>query len=236
VPLPEEEWRYNVVSYLGRNGQSQQIADLEMVSNVSEVSLELPISYFSMGHGGNAHRAAHYLSQAPSILSRHVTEEMLCDVSAAYREFLVVREEYPEIARALRLLDALKGLPHGSEFEVLGLFAIVEMLITHNPKLEDSGDSLTHQMRGKLPLLSKRFRRPLDYTCFGENVQDDKIWARLYGFRSVVAHGGEPDFTRGDMALLKSRGDAVSFVRGAVRALVRHSFKEPQLYRDLKDC
>jgi hypothetical protein len=109
------------------------------------------------------------------------------------------------------------------------------MLITHNPGLKDLGDSLTRQMKGKLPLLSKRFRKPLNYSAFA-NMSEDKVWARLYTCRSCLAHGGVADFKSGDFAALKSQGNAVNFLRQAVRALVRHSFKEPQLYRDLKAC
>jgi hypothetical protein len=99
--------------------------------------------------------------------------------------------------------------------------------------LKDAGDSITHQMKGKIPLLSKRFRRPLDYSPFG-NISEDKVWSRLYSYRSCLAHGGVADFKRGDLTLLKSQGHAIAFLRQAVRSLVRHSFKEPQLLRDLK--
>ena len=235
-PMDQGKWRYNVISYVAPHGQSHHISDIELSSNVSDVPLDLPISFLADGGTvGYGPKVSHFLSRTPSIKSQIVTKEMLVDVRVAYDEFSAVRKEYPEIERAIRLFESLKALPHGSEFHLLGLFGIIEMLITRNPVLEDAGDSITHQMKGKVPLLAHRFRRPLDYSCFGQ-VPEEKVWAKLYAVRSNVAHGGTPDFSRGDLAVLKNRETATEFLRNSVRALIRHSFKEPLLYRDLKAC
>jgi len=143
--------------------------------------------------------------------------------------------DFPEILRAMNMFDSLSLLPVKSEFHVLGLFAIIEMLITHNPKLEDRGDSITHQMQSKIPLLSRRFDRQLDFSSFFGNATEKKVWAALYKYRSALAHGGVPDF-QGDLQILKNANNAKAFLKEVVKALLRHSLQEPQLYRDLRAC
>lgn len=232
--LPESEWRYNVVTYSSQSSPHHQLA---LLSNVSDVQLEIPIWLGEHGFGGYVAKASHYVSTFPRYTEQppRVNEAMLRDIWDAHEEMLAIEKAFPEIKRALRLFDDLKSLPHESSYEILGLFAIIEMLITHNPKGEDVGDSITHQMKAKVPLLSKRFRRPLTYSEFGD-LPENKVWERLYQYRSMLAHGSVVTFERGDLSALKTPGDALRFLREAVRALLRHSFKEPQLYRDLKEC
>ncbi|MBR8223689.1 HEPN domain-containing protein [Burkholderia ambifaria] len=148
----------------------------------------------------------------------------------------VYENEYPEINRAFRMYKALSYLPRESEFEFIGLFAIIEMLITHNPKLEDRGDSITHQMQSKLPLLMRRFSRGIsasDY--FNPQVGIQKIWSALYAYRSALAHGGVADFER-NLQVIKSPEVAKRFLDSVVRGLLRHVLVEPQLFKDLRGC
>jgi len=133
------------------------------------------------------------------------------------------------------MLNALRHLDTSSEFVVIGLFAIIEMLITHNPKLEDRGDSITHQMQTKIPLLSRRFKRELPTHSYFGDADDAKIWTAMYAYRSAVAHGGVADFTK-KLSLLKNPENANNYLRLAVRSLLRQAFEEPELYRDLKKC
>jgi hypothetical protein len=58
----------------------------------------------------------------------------------------------------------------------------------------------------------------------------------MYSFRSAVAHGGLPDFSKGNLAVLHSEGAAIQFLREVVRSLIRGAFVEPDFYRDLKIC
>lgn len=144
--------------------------------------------------------------------------------------------KYPEILRAHRVLMDLASLPPDSDFHVVGLFAIVEMLITHNPKGRDIGDSITHQMQSKVPLLVRRFVRPLSTDEFFGSVSSKKVWSALYAYRSAIAHGGSVDFSSGELRLLKDQITANKFLSAFVRRLIRHSYNEPDLYRDLREC
>jgi hypothetical protein len=230
--LPASEWRYYVMEY---STKSSHLPDLQTASNVADVNIIAPYVFLHAGgESGYPHKVAHFLSYLSFSGDRpQVTRDMVLDVGAAYEEMLEVREAFPEVGRALSVLDQLHLLPRGSEFEVLGLFSVIEMLITHNPSMKDIGDSITHQMKGKMPLLSKRFRRPLDYSRFG-GIPEENVWSLLYGYRSRLAHGGEVDFRAGAFKQLVSAMHALGFLHQAARSLIRHYFKEPQLIRDLK--
>ncbi len=170
-----------------------------------------------------------------------VERQQLEEISAVYGQFMSVtggiggEGKFPEIRRAIEMFDSLSSLPKFSDFNILGLFAIIEMLITHNPKLEDRGDSITHQMQSKIPLLMRRFDRPVNYNQYFLTDNYKKIWGALYKYRSAIAHGGQVVFEK-DMQILKHSDCAREFVRDVVKALLRHSLREPQLYADLREC
>jgi hypothetical protein len=115
---------------------------------------------------------------------------------------------------------------------VIGLFGVIESLITHDPK--GGSDRLKHQIKAKMKLLNERFSTPLDYSAFGA-VSSDEIWACLYSFRSAIAHGREPKFN-GDHRVLKDERTAVEFLRNTAKTLLRHALQEPQLVLDLQAC
>lgn len=48
-------------------------------------------------------------------------------------------------------------------------------------------------------------------------------------------HGGVPDF-QGDLQILRDANNAKSSLKEVVKALLRHSLQEPQLYKDLRAC
>jgi hypothetical protein len=112
------------------------------------------------------------------------------------------------------------------------LFAIVESLITHDP--HDQYDSLVHQIRSKMKLLGRRFRKPLDYSPFGTTSMDS-IWKKLYKCRSCIAHGGKLQFD-GDLKVLTNLEVVERFLLSATRSVLQQALFEPDLVLDLREC
>lgn len=143
-------------------------------------------------------------------------------------------ERYPKAKKAVEMLDQVRLLPQHSSFRVLGLFSILELLISHNPTLADKGDSITHQMKTKMPLIMRRFDRGIELASFFGSCATEKIWAQMYGYRSAIAHGGNPDFTSNQkQGLLKSSDNANKFLEAVTIATIRNYLREPDLYDDL---
>lgn len=133
---------------------------------------------------------------------------------------------------ALREFYDLNSLPHQSNHHILGCFAVIESLLTHNPNDKEIGDSLTHQLKTKLNLLESRFVRELDFSPFGKTSKE-KVWSTLYKYRSYIAHGNRFDFDK-DFATLKSRDVALGFLREVTKLVIISALKEPKFIEDLK--
>ncbi len=238
--LPPEQWRYYVVRSDDNGGKN---IDLTQVSLVTEASLDIGSIYLhEYAHGWVPYALVNLYSMSNLKETVTVNEANLRELGDVYKSKLAIAGSYdqagpfPEIKRAFEMLNALRMLPNTSSFHVIGLFAILEMLITHNPKLEDRGDSITHQLKSKIPLLSNRFDRSLPYQEFFGKIEKTAVWSKLYAYRSACAHGGTPDFAQGPLSALKNEANANDFLKIVVQSIIRNSLKEPKLYRDIKEC
>lgn len=234
-----EDYRYCVVE---RAKGSCTFHEINLASLVTNCPLHIGFMIFGGGKLGGWHPGIQprffdfSTPPLPIIPSSTDLEEVRGVIKLMVENKGRYEEEYPEVLRAFKMYQSLSYLPTESEFEFIGLFAIIEMLVTHNPKLEDRGDSITHQMQSKLPLLMRRFSREIsaaDY--FNPQAGVQKIWSALYAYRSALAHGGVADFDRG-LQIIKSADIAKKFLDSVVRGLLRHVLVEPQLFKDLREC
>ena len=237
--LPESDHHYYVFRTNSNEDQNNVLQRIHFAASISICPLYITELYF--GNNYQALRPCRLGGFQPDFFEerRTISQVELKDIEKNYYSLENTANnsptEYVNIENALNMLDDLRNLPRGSKFEVLGLFAIIEMLITHNPKLEDKGDSITHQMRSKIPLLANRFENPLEYTKYFAATKIDAIWSQLYAYRSSVAHGGSVDF-KGKLQALTSAENANKFLYSVVRSLIRHATTEPQLYTDIRNC
>lgn len=238
VHLPEDQWRYYVVSSPA-DGYTNTI--LHRVAAISEVPLDLEAltllePYCNWGH--TPAQVMRYLVAPESPQPIVVTSEMLDDLRMLIGLIEAADDtsdgglDLSDAAKALSMFDASNLLIHHQDAQCLALFSIIEMLLTHKPDAKDPGDSITRQIRNKMPLINRRFHRPIDISnTFA--AKPDKVWSLLYEFRSAIAHGGEPDFEK-SLNALGSYEKALNFLICIVKALIRHSLREPELMRDLK--
>jgi len=238
--LPVTEQRYFVIAFTGTN---QTLVDLEHAFDLSP--LELEVGFTAVGFAGKRN---HGVILFPGRLF-HTLENVLFDnsffVDVTAADIKEIRTIYAQLQRhdqsllnveRLTLqLGELKTLPRHSPLRFLGYFAILESLITHNPQPADPYDSITRQVKKKLALLNSRFVHPIDYAPFGKTTAMDKIWATMYDYRSCVAHGGVPDFTK-SLKILGNHGAALALITGTVKAVMRRALTEPKLLLDLREC
>jgi len=116
----------------------------------------------------------------------------------------------------------------------LGYFAVLESLLTHAPNPTDPYDSITRQIKKKLAVLDNRWSIKIDYGPFG-GVPAEKIWTKMYAYRSRIAHGGVPDFV-GDLKLLVSDDRVLKPIKETAKSVIRQALVEPQLLFDLREC
>ncbi len=232
--LNKKDWRYNIISLKGSENKTHE---LQLAANLSAPELELAFTFVQTAIASSPAKFYHYfleISHKP-IKAEFLNLENVKELSSIYHQMKEIETKYPEIKRAIRMYDDLKFLHGDSEFRVLGLFAIIESLITHKPKSTETGDSITHQLKSKIPLLSKRFTRKIDYSIFFKKANEDKIWTNLYGYRSDLAHGNRYKFSK-KFPILKDEKCVIDFLKLLTKNLLRHSIIEPRLYTDLKAC
>ena len=248
TPLAKKDWRYYVVRIQETGAENTRNTgaigiDLGYAASISRVPLEIGTFYFGdVVHGHRPFLLTSLAFQGHRSGVREVTFADLTEISTLYALKLeqVGRTcgtvgKFPAIGLAMQMLDNLSFQISSSPFRVLGYFAIIEMLITHKPS-PDGGDSILRQMKGKIPLLSRRFDSPLPYPeHFGPSTSVETIWKALYEYRSLIAHGAPVSFTA-KMQILKDQSVVESFLLIVVQALLRHSLREPELYEDLRAC
>lgn len=141
----------------------------------------------------------------------------------------------------LRVFDDFVSLSNDHRMDhlrALGHFGLIEVLLTHSPAA--SSPRLSHQIRTKVPLLMRRFDRPLLPSDFFAINDSQQVWALLYRLRSCYAHGEKPDFAKmsGERGFkeLNDLQRVYHFVRESLKRLLLLSLNEPQLVFDLKAC
>ena len=238
--LPEAEWRYFVIAFTGSN---VTVSDLEAAFDLTPLELEVVLTFLLTDLGGgrrgivwHGSRLFQVLQPAPFDMGffREVLPGDLEAVRDIYSRLHAHDRGVIDVRRLAAQLGDLKTLPHQSPLCFLGYFAILESLLTHRPKPTDPYESMTRQVKKKMALLDGRWSPRLDYRAFGD-TKPETLWAKMYTYRSILAHGGTPSFT-GELAVLRSHDDAVRLIREATKAVIRHALREPQLIVDLREC
>ncbi|MFT4758349.1 MAG: hypothetical protein ACI9XO_001759 [Paraglaciecola sp.] len=127
--------------------------------------------------------------------------------------------------------NEINKLHNSSDFKLLSYFSVLESLLTHKPK--DSGDSITRQIKSKIPLINNRLSSPIDLKLFFDQGNEDTIITKLYGLRSSIAHGER--ITKVE-PILKSKLNVLVFMEHIVKEFICQALLEPQLFTDLKRC
>lgn len=238
-PLPRSDWRYYVFTWEGSNAAVMEVQRaLNLVppaaSSVLQVLTREPYGNGEFRGQMVESVAAHFQHREPPPSPIVVDDERIQSwILTCVRLNALDHERYRSISRAIDLLDQLRRYPSFGHLQVLSYFMVLEMLLTHKPSDKEVGDSLSHQIRTKVALLSRRLPGGLDHNVFGTDISVDKIWAKLYAYRSVIAHGGVPDFER-ELKLLKDARTAWTFLATATARLARYSLEDPDLIDSLK--
>ena len=234
--LPESEWKYLVIDF---DSPRSDVSSMGFALQLIAPAVELGLIYFKEGplNGGLLGGVA----PISSFLELHglkppvVVTQASIQAAATYFE-QIKASQGSAVFKAIVSFDQLRSLPRLSDMSVLGCFAVLESLITHDPLSPTHGDSLNHQVSTKMPLLCKRYNAgPVPATDF-QNIDSGKLWKELYKWRSRIAHGGTADFKTGDLKKLGSRDAAFSFLKENVRRLLLLALTEPELINDLKNC
>jgi hypothetical protein len=242
-PLPEEDWRYHVISFQGNN---VNLVEIEEACNLATPEIKIGFVVFRSlgqkefmypGHGLVMHQGRLFQILDRALWTLTFSDISEPDIEAIRKIHDQLRQHDHRLVDVRRLasqLQELESVPSYSALRFLGYFAVLEALLTHPPKPTDPYDSITRQIKKKVALVDHRCQPHIDYGAFAE-ASKEKIWSKMYEYRSSLAHGGAPAFD-GDLKLLGKPENALKLVKETVKAVIRQALIEPQLLADLKDC
>jgi hypothetical protein len=235
--LPQGEWRYFVIAFEGTN---QELISLELASCIASFEIEVGFTIMTTeppaipaGIGWHPDHLFHTVAalRYNDALFRSVTSDDIQEIMPINTQ---LQSCAPKTKDLVSQLQGLKGLPHQSQLRFLGYFALLESILTHQPKPDDRYDSITRQVKKKLALLDKRWARKINYSPF-PGVSAERVWALMYSYRSAIAHGANPDFAR-ELKALRTAGHALALLKDTVKGVLRQALIEPELLNDLRDC
>jgi hypothetical protein len=239
-PRKKNEWLYSVVKFkseviLGFENPSKELFDLHLSSLIYEKDLYILRAFHNRAYWGWGNLTEQY-DHLQQIIHRDGeiiwTLDDLNKLKAIYEKVKVISTNYADIYHSLKLYASIPRLVGYNELICLGLFSIIESILTHNPV--SNVDSISHQIKTKINLLSNRFDNEIDYSSFSK-IQKDNLWKKLYDFRSRIAHGGQIDFEK-TFQVLEDAYTVQLFLEHFLKTLLRNALNEPQLYTDLKRC
>jgi hypothetical protein len=240
--LMPDEFRYWVICFTGPNTHTEK---LQLALNLLKSDLDLGFHFMYGKEGQHQGVISGHLNVSSYFESHnHMSENMgkgsypieakdLQNINGYFESIKACEQDHPNIYKAVSDFFILKSLPRNSSLLVLGCFAVIESLVTHDPK--DDFDSLNHQISTKMSLLSKRFERQLDYEKHFGALDREKVWKLLYGYRSTLAHGTTANFGA-QFHILRNHGNAFDFLKEAAKLTLLFAMKEPEFLADLKKC
>jgi hypothetical protein len=245
VRLPVKQWRYFVIEFGGGN---QEVEFLEKALSVApcglEVgfilsvatlnSIELPVCLYNPPRLFQSLSAMSNATGSANGTAKTLTKSDGEQVRKIYSKLATHDNSILDLDKVFKLVFELKDLPRFSPLQILGYFAVLESILTHAPSPDDRYDSITRQIKQKLALLNKRWKPPLDYSAF-PTLAHDKVWSKMYAYRSAIAHGLTPNFA-GELSALRKAENANLLISEAVKKTIYQALEEPQLLADLQDC
>ncbi|RPA22581.1 HEPN domain-containing protein [Shewanella frigidimarina] len=238
---PSEKRRWWVVAF---NGYNPQIIELRKVSTLVNPKLHFGATFtYSEPDQKGKHQGTLYGDHSQIELlaneSRKKYEEVLHEeLSKLKRYYSLLANDQAQSEKAgfvLDLYSSSSSLWIHSGLLTLSLFSIIESIIAHKPRLTETLDSITHQIKNKLNLLSKRFDHSVKHEEYFGEIGYPKLWGKLYGLRSDIAHGQRYEFN-GPYAVLKSLENVNKFLDKVAKELIKLSIEENELIADLREC
>ena len=238
---PSVEKRWWVIAF---NGYNPQIIELGKIAALTNPKLHLgtTFTYSELDQKGKqqgtmygGHSQIKLLANASRKKYETVHSKELLMLKKYYSLIANDQSKYEKTGFVLELYSSSSGLWMHSGLLTLSLFSIIESIIAHKPRLTETLDSITHQIKHKLNLLSKRFDHTVKLEEYFGEIGYQNLWGKLYGLRSDITHGQKYDF-HGSNEALKSLENVNDFLDKVSRELIKLSIEEHELISDLREC
>lgn len=242
----KKDWKYWVVAYNGYNTRLFDIIDVGLIlpfdftigftMKFSEEDQNGQLTGFSFIPDYMMERYSGWdvVCKPPSTITAVDLEK----IQEVLKLIKTLPEKSPEASinfkRAISRFDEIMKISRKTDLVVVGLFSLIEFLLAHKPRNE-SIDSITNQLVYKMILLRKRYARSINTNNYFLDSSEDKIWKKLYSYRSSIAHGTTFNFDK-EGAALKNKDSAITFLEENIKELLLLLLREPDLMLDIRNC
>jgi hypothetical protein len=240
--LDESNWNY----YLITAENNFEFDRLSKAGFLSSKSISLDLTLFNIGGiGGSASSIFNFFNgndhlnawgKAEFNKSNILTKEFIDEIVEIYNLITSLNSRFKIVSDVIQMYSNIKTISGDSYTGQLQFFTIWEILLAH--KAIGAGDSLTNQLKNKIPLLHNRMDNKINYIsyCVGaEHTKEKVIIEKLYSYRSDIVHGNSIDFAD-KYKMFKNKENLKGLLYEITKKLILHSLKEPQLILDLKEC
>jgi len=245
--LPKENWKYWVIAY---NGYNYRQFDIMRAALLLPFDFQIGTKILFSDENQNGQIVGY------SYIQDHLVEkcndwDVVCmsptkiDSKELYRIGEIIcliselKEKNQEISNhfltAISRFEEVMKVGRKTDLIIVGLFALIEFLITHKPRLNENLDSITHQIINKIVLLRKRYSRQIVTDKYFSKATEETIWKKLYAYRSSIAHGSGFQFNK-DGVMLKNKYNVIEFLEENIKELLLLLLKEPDLVFDIRGC
>jgi hypothetical protein len=241
--LPKEDWRYWVISYSSQEAYNNNYEKIGYAMSLLKYNFQFGITYTFWDTVGkpDLHHPADFIDTYSKIEQKYYENMLEIDfneikaIPKIYSSLSANIDSYLFIKHAIKNFIELKKINSNTDLMIVGLFSIIESLVTHPPRLNENLDSISHQITNKLNLLIKMFERSVLYNTYFEEAKHETVWKKLYSYRSDIAHGSIADF-QGKYLVLKSSESIHLFLEEITKNLILLALDKPDFLNDLKQC
>lgn len=220
-------------------GDPDQLDDIQNAFNLSACELELGFGFIrdehSTGFVWDMPKLLKMLGctdECQRIRPKTLRQSDISDVKSLIEKLRAHDNDIIDLESALSEYEELKLLDTDSRLRFLGYFAILEMLLTHDPKRGNKDKPINKQIAQNIATVESQLGRPLDYKSFFGKRNSGDLWRALYRYRSKIAHGVKPDLELHRTIVTPAR--ATMFMRNTVKEILRFTLENPAEVKRLK--
>ncbi|MES2041904.1 MAG: hypothetical protein V4495_29160 [Pseudomonadota bacterium] len=225
IDLPKSEWRYYSINV---PIDFFRLEDIQMASKACNVPLEI-CGLSHEPNGGTSTKEwvlGNIFSPLNEFHPKNVSIQELKLIAENYT-LLVNSNTYPFVREAFVMFDQLNTLPKISRLNVVGLFAVIEMLVTHKQQNNNRNDSISRQIKDRMTELSKIIGLNLTLPAQLKLLKPSKRWDALYDYRSAVAHGD-------DRKISVNADDTNEYLKAVIQSILRDALRNPKRYEEFR--
>jgi Apea-like HEPN len=244
VELPESEWKYWVVESEPRS--YDKISEIKRLFLLLPVDLDFAFTIYAnhekpLGFPGYlpAHvRQIYRLENLTDGLPPALITQKIASIGDLLDCYEKIKDDpgYSFIKHALDNFEVVRTISDELAIKGVGLFSIIESLVSHKPDLKDPHESITKQIQNKMALLRKRYSRKIPMNEYFDKANEDTTWSKLYGYRSAIAHGDPVSFSPKGYKILRDHKTVIRFLSENIKELILFALKDPEFISDLRKC